>query len=88
MIRAALAAIVPGLAAMTAAGAGAGPKPHVPGFSALNDWEPDDRLAALQAFTETCDLTDDAEWAGRVRDGGRMVVLLPIRRAFAMPDAG
>ena len=28
------------------------------------------------------------EVAGRVRDGGRMVLLLPIQRAFAMLDAG
>ena len=31
---------------------------------------------------------DAGEMAGKIRDGGRMVVLLPIQRALAMLDAG
>ena len=66
MIRAIVAFLALGLAAMTLAahGAGAGPKRHMLEFSDLNGWEQDDHLAALRAFTETCDLIGDPEWAG------------------------
>ena len=51
-------------AVLCGGGVTAGQSAEILTFDSLDGWEQDDHLAALQAFTQTCDLLPAPEWQG------------------------